>query len=447
MRPSTRIPPSKFICASCRTQKAARRQNFSLASRSATTAPPAPPASGLVALASRRLIAVEGPDAAKFLQGVITQNLFAGSTGVRNDACYSAILNASGRVLYDVFIYPNNNKKKSATTTSNTISLPDQNFLVEVDADQAERLEKHLKRYKLRAKVTVRLHAPGSSNVWHAWSGNGNDGVFKQQNQYHDDGFKLSSSLVNLRDPRAPGLGYRIITEGDDEPPVAAVFGEELPRVATSRPEEEEAAYRVRRYLFGVPEGPDELVQEKALPLEGNLDIMGGVDFRKGCYVGQELTIRTKHQGIVRKRILPVMLYGSNVQGEDEGSSSHGPPENLEYQPDLRMGGGAGLVDAADIPKDTSIGRVGKKGRSAGKWLRGVGNIGLALCRLETMTDVVLPGETAATSYDSGNEFVMEMSSPGGEEDGVANGISTKVKAKAFVPEWLRRGLDAQQHG
>jgi hypothetical protein len=86
------------------------------------------------------------------------------------------------------------------------------------------------------------------------------------------------------------------------------------------------------------------------------------------------------------------------------------------------------------VPAEASIGRVGRKGRSAGKWLRGVGNVGLAVCRLEIMTDVVLPGEVAAGGFVEGDEFVVGL---GGEdkEDG------RKVKIKAFVPEWLRAGL------
>lgn len=445
MRPNTRLLTTNiwrqgpvadyFICASCRTQQqalSAQRRRFSFTpSRAAPfPPPPAPPSAGLVELSSRRLIAVEGPDAARFLQGIVTQNILATAATASHDptACYSAILNAAGRVLYDVFIYPDHHL---------TTKFGGNNFLVEVDASQAANLEKHLKRYKLRAKVTVTLLSRGALTVWHAWSDNDDHSPQQQQQQQAKlltEDLLPPNSAKLLRDPRAPGLGYRILTSGEDPPPLGDVVASLLPRVSKREPgplarEEDEAAYRVRRYLYGVPEGPDEVLQEKALPLEGNLDVMGGVDFRKGCYVGQELTIRTKHQGIVRKRILPVMLY--------DASNDSSPPETLAYQPDL-VGGDGGIVDAANIPKDTSIGRVGRKGRSAGKWLRGVGNIGLALCRLETMTDVVLPGETAATAYNPADEFVMVADEAGG----------TKVKVKAFVPEWLRKGLDGQQqHG
>lgn len=289
-------------------------------------------------------------------------------------------------MLHDVFIY------------RDPRGSPGESFLIEVDAAEATRLERHIKRYKLRAKFAVRLLDPGEVTVWHGWNDQGGAVAAAE------------AGLVQLRDPRAPGLGYRMLTEGEREPTV------ELEKAT------DEDVYRVRRYLMGVPEGQAELLRESALPLEGNLDIMGGIDFRKGCYVGQELTIRTKHQGIVRKRVLPAIIYG--VEEEQ--------PRQLQYFPGE---GGA----AQSIPTDTSIGRLGKRGRSAGKWLRGVGNVGLALCRLEIMTDVVLPGEPAASSYTPADEFVMEAQAG---EDGQD---PFKVKIKAFVPEWLRQGLDAQQ--
>ena len=67
--------------------------------------------------------------------------------------------------------------------------------------------------------------------------------------------------------------------------------------------------YHLRRTLLGIPEGADDIQLGVSLPLESNLDYMSGVDFRKGCYLGQELTIRTYHKGVTRKRIVPVQFY------------------------------------------------------------------------------------------------------------------------------------------
>lgn len=414
---------SFFVCASCRTA-AARR--FSSATSLWSPAPSAPPpTTGLVALSSRRLISISGPDAPKFLQGVITQNILAPQSAaaaaattiagaaagpkIRDDGFYSAFLTATGRVLYDVFIYPDHRQSSSDggdVSLNPNPAVVGESFLIEVDAAEATRLERHIKRYKLRAKFSVHLLDPGEVTVWHGWDEDGRAAL-----DASTAGVEDFHRFVHMRDPRAPGLGWRMLRTGDSEPLV------DLPRVA------DEEVYRVRRYLHGVAEGQSELLREGALPLEGNLDVMGGIDFRKGCYVGQELTIRTKHRGVVRKRVLPVMIY--------DGPE---PPQQMAYD-------ASNSLDAAAVPVDTSIGRLGKKGRSAGKWLSGIGNVGLALCRLEIMTDVVLPGETAATTFNPADEFVMERSEV---EDGQE---PFKVKIKAFVPEWLRQGLEQHNSG
>jgi folate-binding protein YgfZ len=308
------------------------------------------------------------------------------ATTPRTSGFYAAFLNAQGRLLNDVFIYPEHTTQREA-------------WLIEVDAQEAERLAKHIKRYKLRAKFEVRLLGEGERTVWSVWrEGDGRTG-WTPHSLTGDDAAveaKLIEGEVGCEDNRAPGLGRRWILPSGKKP-------EEEVEEST------EASYRVRRYLKGVPEGQDELIREAALPQESNIDFMGGIDYRKGCYVGQELTIRTHHTGVVRKRILPVMLYGI-----DEPM-----PPVLEYLPDKDLGGEA-------IPKETSIGRFEKRGRSAGKWLAGVGNIGLGLCRLEIMTDVMVQGE--AGGYKEGDEFKLEWQADGGDVE--------MVKVKAFVPPW-----------
>ncbi|PHH70895.1 hypothetical protein CDD82_6857 [Ophiocordyceps australis] len=347
-----------------------------------------PPSAGLVPLASRQVLAISGLDAAKFLQGLVTANVLAPDGLPRPHGFYSALLNAKGRVMHDVFIYPIPTGARLAH-----VDRLDPGFLVEADASQLRLLEHYIKRYKLRANLTVRpLHADAVS-VWQAW----------------DDGADLTSALartpsaLSMPDTRAPGLGHRILQ----------LNGSQAPELHLQH--RDEIAYTIRRYLSGVPEGQHEIVREQALPLESNMDLMGAIDFRKGCYVGQELTIRTRHRGVVRKRILPCVLY----------RDAH-PPATLSYHPPPH-----GAPAAESFPANTSIGRVGKTGRSAGKWLRGTANIGLALCRLEIMTDVVLPGEQAASAYSPGDEFMLDV----GQDE-------SPVRIKAFAPAWLRQGLD-----
>ena len=169
--------------------------------------------------------------------------------------------------------------------------------------------------------------------------------------------------------------------------------------------------------MKGGPEGQGEILKESALPQESNIDYMGGIDFRKGCYVGQELTIRTHHTGVVRKRILPVQLYNADERQPDE----------LVYSWDSKV----------MMPlQGANISRVDKKGRSAGKWIGGVGNVGLALCRLEIMTNTMLASESSQWKPD--DEFKVAW-------DAVEGRPAGEVKVKAFVPSWHAERAEHQQ--
>lgn len=99
----------------------------------------------------------------------------------------------------------------------------------------------------------------------------------------------------------------------------------------------------------GVPEGVHDLPPGVALPLESNLAFMNGISFTKGCYVGQELTARTHHMGVIRKRLLPVQLLGSFPLGS--------------------------------ITPGTMV--LTESGQAAGKYRAGQGDVGLALLYLE----------------------------------------------------------------
>ncbi|TVY24803.1 putative transferase, mitochondrial [Lachnellula hyalina] len=361
MKPPNFPRLSPYICTTCRRNTPSFTRN--LTTTATTNNPTPPPPTAFARLPSRRLISLTGPDSTRFLQGAITANIAPtpSSTSTSHiSGFYTAFLNSAGRVMYDVFVYPFAEP-----------GAEDGGWLIEVDAREVEGLAKHVRRYKLRSKFTVRVLEEGERGVWGAWD----------------------------EDKRAPGMGRRLILPGDQRP---EVDGEEVG----------EDVYRVRRYLRGVPEGQGELVYTSALPQESNVDYMGGVDYRKGCYVGQELTIRTHHRGVVRKRILPVMLYGI-----DEPM-----PTSLVYDPEKEYGVGR-------IPRDTGIAPWQKRGRHAGKFLSGVGNVGLGLCRLAMMTDVRVGGE--AGGYEEGDEFKMEWQVEGLDPE--------KLKVKAFVPSWHLR--------
>ncbi|KAL8798720.1 MAG: hypothetical protein Q9182_006435 [Xanthomendoza sp. 2 TL-2023] len=400
----SRLLKSHF-CKDCLLTKTTRR---SISNPS--TLPPAPPPTGFARLTNRALILVHGRDAAHYLQGLTTSNIRDYPLH-STSACFTAFLNAQGRVLHDVFIYPIHH-----APNIKTISHDEPGYMIDVDEDSAASLRSHLKRFKLRAKVEIHLSEPGEWHLYATWddtlnnnNNNNNTTTIPPPSQPPHSHQQTFSYL----DPRAPTMGSRILTT------TTPSTNPTLPGPETST-----QTYDIRRILTGVPQGPAEILPAEALPLESNIDYMSGIDFRKGCYLGQELTIRTHHTGVVRKRILPVQLYG--VDDDDDE-----PPATLKYDDESSIVG----PDAGQ-----NIARVNNKGRSAGKFLRGVGNVGLALCRLETMTDVRVTmeeGGGGAGLWSPEQEFKMAWNEEGGNDDGEQKG-EREVKIKAFVPEWHR---------
>ncbi|KAK6533429.1 ccr4 associated factor [Orbilia ellipsospora] len=384
-----------YICRSClqkRSISTSPSLHDAVPTQQKAALPSAPPAETRTfkLSESRKLISIQGLDATKFLNG-ITTNILPDSKSV--EGLYSAFLTAQGRVLYDVFIYPTNHTRNPSLTNG----TDEPAFLIDVAASLAPELVKHIRRYKLRSKFAVK-----QLDGFTVWS---------VPNSFRLSDDDVNSSLrIGCVDPRAPGMGRRIVLP-DDYHHTYTSPGEE----GAGEEGEDEVSYRLKRYLAGVPETPGEIVVGSGLPQESNVDYMSGINFHKGCYVGQELTIRTRHTGVVRKRILPVQLYTGSG---DEVKGASAPVYDAAF---------GGILP--DIPAGANIARVNKKARSAGKFLGNVGNVGLALCRLEIMTGLNLGGEGA--SFDAEvDEFKVEM--PVGEEE--------IVKIRAFVPEWHTTG-------
>ncbi|KAJ1884784.1 ccr4 associated factor, partial [Kickxella alabastrina] len=166
-------------------------------------------------------------------------------------------------------------------------------------------------------------------------------------------------------------MGLRLLLPKFTAPTLPASFEE--------RPASE---YALRRILKGVPEGCDDFVPDVSVPLECNMDYMHGVHFSKGCYVGQELTIRTHHRGVVRKRIVPV-IFGDHPWGVDRGFDPRCLP-----QPHADI---VRVAPAASADQGTEQGSAqGAEARPArarkvppGKTGSAIFNAGLALMRLE----------------------------------------------------------------
>ncbi|KAL8661868.1 MAG: hypothetical protein Q9202_005226 [Teloschistes flavicans] len=397
------------LCKSCLASY--RRYASTTAVSAPSKRPPPPPPTGHAHLTNRALISVFGPDAAHFLQGLTTNNIQISHS---RSAFSSAFLNAKGRVLYDVIIYPIH---QPVDFYSSPPAEEDQGpgFLIDAERTQIENLRSHLKKFRLRAKIQMRVLQAGEADVWTTWSDQSNpDTAPHPASTNSKPGSAKPPQILEYPDPRLPSLGHRLISLTGEPPPPDYLPG---PKVS---PE----TYDIRRILHGIPQGAQEILPGEALPLESNLDYTSAIDFRKGCYIGQELTIRTHHTGIVRKRLLPVQLYPASSEKQQP------PPERLQYDPAWTL---------AVPPQGQNIARVDKtQGRSAGRWVAGVGNVGFALCRLETMTDVRLTEEGGG--WSPGMEFRLSRTADYGglsDGDGSEEGESG-VRVKAFVPEWHR---------
>jgi tRNA-modifying protein YgfZ len=214
----------------------------------------------------RGIVRVAGADAEEFLQGLISNDVTKAGPEA---AVYAALLTPQGKFLHDFFV----------------LRMAD-DFLFECEAERRADLLLRLKRYKLRAKVdlTDETDAWRVAVVW----GQGAETV------------GLPATAMAFADPRLPALGIRVLV------PAA-----EADKPLTPNANEASfAAYERLRRSLGVGTGPDDLLVDKSFLMESGFDELAGIDWRKGCYVGQEVTARTKYRGLVRRRLTPVALDG-----------------------------------------------------------------------------------------------------------------------------------------
>lgn len=230
------------------------------------------PTPSFALLPHRSVIALTGPDRVEFLQGLISND----TTKVAVDrAIWAALLTPQGRFLNDMFVADG-----SAGGGNDT-------FLVETERERAPALAKKLAMYTLRSKVKVEDRA-ASMEVAVVFGAHADKALGIEQ-------------AVSFVDPRLPALGVRVLAAAGE---AAAILGSHgfVPAMP--------ADYDALRLSLGVPDGSRDLPVEKALLLESGFDELNGVDWKKGCYMGQELTARTKYRGLVKKRLFPVRLDG-----------------------------------------------------------------------------------------------------------------------------------------
>jgi folate-binding protein YgfZ len=204
--------------------------------------------SQIARLDSRAVIAVSGPDAKSFLNGLLSQEV---ETLAPGELRFAGLLTPQGRLLYDLFV-----------------AGVEDGLLLDVAAQHRDAIVARLTMYKLRAQVALTASELSVFASFPALPG--------------EDGWFV--------DPRLPSLGAR-------------AYAADL---ATSATEDDHDAHRL---ALGVP-GPADWGADKTYPIEANFDLLNGVDFKKGCFVGQETTSRMKRRGVIKNRMLPIAFDG-----------------------------------------------------------------------------------------------------------------------------------------
>jgi len=235
-------------------------------------------------LPNRGLIGVSGPDAASFLDNLLTVSV----VGLKKDeARYGALLTPQGKIIVDGLIV-----------------ATDDGFVIDCPGALASDFARRLGFYKLRAKVDI----TNRSDAWAVmvgWQG----APIPQE------------AIVSFSDPRHPALGWRSIVEAAHRSDKAS----------------SEAEYDAHRIALGIPEGGLDFIYGDAFPHEADMDQLHGVDFTKGCYVGQEVVSRMQHRGTARTRCVPIRfvdgtsapegtdaLAGQKICGRIGSSASNG---------------------------------------------------------------------------------------------------------------------------
>lgn len=226
----------------------------------------------------RALIAVSGEDRATFLQGIITNDIGKVAPG---RAIWAAFLTPQGKYLHDFFI-----------------SQIGETFYFDTEAGERRAdLHKRVARYKLRYKAAVEIE-DGLIPVL-AYG----EGALEALGLPAEPGAAVAfQDGVAYTDPRLPEAGARLVLPAETAAATMAAAG-----FAEGSAE----AYDAMRLSLGLPDGSRDLEVERSTLLENGFEELNGVDFKKGCYMGQEVTARTHYRGLVKKRLLPVDLEGA----------------------------------------------------------------------------------------------------------------------------------------
>ena len=235
--------------------------------------------------AARGVVAVEGEDRQAFLQGLISNDTRRVST---TQAIYSAFLTPQGKFLHDFFLV-------------DAMGPEGPRYLLSPEAERRADLMKRLSMYRLRSKVRI----VDLAEDWGMVFFHGEGALARLELPATAGAAKPFGAGVVFTDPRLPALGAIAFMARGEIDGLCGVFGFKPAPIAQ---------YDALRMRLGVPSGSRELIPEKAILLENGFDELHAVDWDKGCYMGQELTARTRYRGLVRKRLLPVEITGPALE-------------------------------------------------------------------------------------------------------------------------------------
>ncbi len=232
-----------------------------------------------VLLDDRGILAVSGPDRRPFLQGLVSNDVDkVGPTAAR----YAALLTAQGKYLHDFMMVE-----------------AGESIWLDAEATRLGDLKRRLSMYRLRAKATLD-EQPGLcvAAVF------GADAPAALGLPSEPGAARPFGSGIAFVDPRLAALGARAILPREGARALLADAG-----IAEAGFD----SYDRLRLSLGIPDGSRDLVLEKSILLEAGFDELNGVDWQKGCYIGQELTARTKYRGLVKQRLMPVADRGADA--------------------------------------------------------------------------------------------------------------------------------------
>ena len=244
-------------------------------------------------LPDRAIVVVEGDDGESLLNRLFTNSVLDMRVGT---ARYAALLSPQGKLLFDFLV----------------AKRPDA-FWIDVARSMAADLARKLNMFKMRANATIGVR--DDLVVAASW-----------------DGPLMEAPGAVFRDPRHNDLGYRIVATCTD---LLAV-------------PDDSRSYRTHRIALGIPEGGVDFPYGDTFVHDANLDLLHGVDFAKGCYVGQEVVSRVHHRGSARKRIVQVTFYGDAADPGTALLVGEGPPIGTITSVEGRVGLAAVRLDRLD---------------------------------------------------------------------------------------------------